>query len=151
MVLLRRFLVMQLLMLWQGGFLFYALFVVPVGTDVLGSAFEQGRITRFVTRSMNLVGVAALGIMLWELICQSGNSKRSTRSIVLSWLIMALSLIVLFWLHPLLEADVDYSVDRFRDRVHFRLLHRTYLWVCTIQWLAGLIFVGLLVARWRRP
>ena len=52
MLLLRRLLVVQLLMLWQGGFLFYVVFVVPVGTDVLGSSFEQGRITRFVTHSL---------------------------------------------------------------------------------------------------
>ena len=42
---LRRFLVVQALLLWQGGFLFYAAFVVPAGTEVLGSAAAQGAIT----------------------------------------------------------------------------------------------------------
>ena len=54
MTILRRFFVLQSLMLWQGGFLFYAAVVVPIGTDVLGGSFEQGRITRFVTEQMNV-------------------------------------------------------------------------------------------------
>ena len=35
---LRRFLVVQALMLWQGGFLFYTSAVVPTGTNLLGAA-----------------------------------------------------------------------------------------------------------------
>ena len=45
MTLLRRFAVVQLLMLWQGGFLFYSGFVVPVGTDLLGRVGLAQRLT----------------------------------------------------------------------------------------------------------
>ena len=68
MTIFRRFLVVQALMLWQGGFLFYASFVVPVGTEMLGGSFEQGRITRHVTDSMNAVGAVALVIFVWDLL-----------------------------------------------------------------------------------
>ena len=45
----RRLLLLIGLMFWQGGFLFYAAVVVPVGTRVLGSETEQGFITQSVT------------------------------------------------------------------------------------------------------
>ena len=59
MQLLRRFLVVQALLFWQGGFLFYAAVVVPTGTDVLGS-IGQGRVTRHVTDWMNVIGAVAV-------------------------------------------------------------------------------------------
>ena len=65
MSLVRRFLVIQALLLWQGGFLFYAAVVVPTGTEVLGS-FEQGRVTRHVTNSMNVIGAVTLIILAWD-------------------------------------------------------------------------------------
>ena len=36
MTAVRRFLVFQTLLLWQGGFLFYTAVVVTIGTQVLG-------------------------------------------------------------------------------------------------------------------
>ena len=53
---LRRFLVLQSLLLWQGGFLFYAAFVVPAGTEVLGSSAAQGVITTRVVDALNVCG-----------------------------------------------------------------------------------------------
>ena len=50
-VLIRQFLVMSAVALWLGGFTFYALVVVPTGTDVLGGSVEQGFVTQAVTRN----------------------------------------------------------------------------------------------------
>ena len=66
MTTLRRFLVVQALMLWQGGFLFYAAVVVPAGTEVLGSGAAQGPITARVTDALNLCGLAALVLTAWD-------------------------------------------------------------------------------------
>ena len=60
LTLLRRFLVVSALMFWQGGFLFYASIVVPIGQEVLPTPQDQGFITRHVTKSMNVSGAVAL-------------------------------------------------------------------------------------------
>jgi hypothetical protein len=62
----RRFLVLIALMFWQGGFLFYAAVVVPIGQSVLGSHLEQGMITRQVTTYLNLAGCISLFIFGWD-------------------------------------------------------------------------------------
>src|SRR5262245_48274036 len=64
--LFRRFLVLAALMFWQGGFFLYAGVVVPIGTEVLGSASEQARITRRVTVWLNWTAVVALVPMAWD-------------------------------------------------------------------------------------
>ena len=42
--------------IWWGGLSFYALFVVPIGTEIVGG-FEQGFITQRVTNWLNAIGV----------------------------------------------------------------------------------------------
>ena len=89
---LRRFAVVQLLLLWQGGFLFYAACVVPAGTRALGSAAAQGAVTARVTDALNVVGAVALAGWAtrrgtpsvprrgWGSWCRTGRSRRRSRS-----------------------------------------------------------------------
>lgn len=151
MTLLRRFLVLQALIIWQGGFLFYAAVVVPIGTELLGGNFEQGKITRFVTADMNLIGAAALAVFAWEILA-SWRTAPTTRWLLWGpWLVMALGLLALFLLHPPMAEMVDPGKSRLTGPHpgDFRLLHRTYLWISTIQWAAGLVFAFALVRSWR--
>ncbi|MCE9530541.1 MAG: hypothetical protein K8T89_05335 [Planctomycetes bacterium] len=150
MTLFRRFLVLQLLMLWQGGFLFYTTFVVPVGTEVLGGAFAQGRITRIVTKSMNWVGLAAVIVFAWELY-QARASKRRARLLWGTWLIMAIGLAMLFNLHAHLMSLVDFETAKIADRREFKYWHGVYLWICTFNWAAGLVFAWALLGAWSDP
>jgi hypothetical protein len=154
MTILRRFLVLQLLMLWQGGFLFYAAVVVPTGTKVLGGSFEQGHITRFVTEQMNVIGAVALAFFVWELLHARPRLLRQRCILWGCWLIMAAGLTVLFLLHPRMVEMVNFessSASRFRGQhADFRFLHRTYLWIVSIQWAVGLVFALVMIAAWRR-
>ena len=150
MTLFRRFLVLQALMLWQGGFFFYASFVVPVGTDVLGGSFEQGRITRFVTQSINWIGLAAILIFAWDLLSTPPRSSKLKWVLWGSWLVMAAGLAALFLLHPRLMELVDFETMSYHDRKQFRFYHRTYLWVSTFQWAAGLVYAFTIVWAWKR-
>src|SRR4051794_27557099 len=113
MTILRRFLVVQMIMLWQGGFLFYAAVVVPIGTEVLGGSFEQGAITRFVTQKLNWIGVAAVGVFGWELLASQPPSRRQRRLLWGSWLILSVGLVALFLVHPLLMDRVDFAKSKF--------------------------------------
>jgi hypothetical protein len=146
---IRRFLVIQALALWQGGFLFYATFVVPVGTSVLGSSAEQGAITRRVTDYLNACGVAALLVCLWDLAGRHrGNALVRWRW--LFWLGMAVILGGLITLHVPMESLLDDPTAGSAGRSHFRALHRLYLWLSTAQWLLALGYVYLTLRAWRQ-
>src|SRR5205809_4730310 len=93
-----RFACLIALAIWMGGFTFYALVVIPTGNHLLGS-IRQGLLTQQVTQWMNLIGIATLAILLpgaWRCKGRAG-----------SWLVMAASLALLFWLHPRLDALID--------------------------------------------
>ena len=125
--------------LWFGGFAFYVSFVVPIGTEVLGSAFEQGMITRQVTVVLNYVGIIAVSLMVVDAI-SSWKAERSKVKFVQFGLVcfITLMLLVLFWLHPKIDAFVDtQSQDIVGDYDQFYFLHRLYLWASTFQWIAA--------------
>jgi hypothetical protein len=144
MITLRRFLVWQSLLIWQGGFFFYSAVVVPVGTDAIGS-FGQGAITRHVTVWMNLIGIATLVCLLWDLLAES--TLRKTR--VNLWLVMAVGLVVLFVLHPKMERLVDFEAGYAHDHPAFYRLHKIYLYTATVQWLAGMAYAAASQKAWR--
>src|SRR5437764_1383870 len=100
----RRYLVLLTLMFWQGGFTFYAAVVVPIGTEILGSAEEQGWITRRVTVFLNLAGAIALGVLAWD-IASGGDANRLRRRLRwLTWGLMVITLLLLFSWHGQLES-----------------------------------------------
>jgi hypothetical protein len=148
LTLLRRWLVVVALMFWQGGFTFYVAVVVPVAQDEIGHT-AQGFITRHVTNWLNLAGSVALLVLAWDLVATPDPSAWRRRGRWLSWLGMALTLGVLIWLHPRLDALLDPNAHDVRDRALFRPRHRTYLWVSTIQWACTVLYTILSLWVWR--
>jgi hypothetical protein len=149
-LLARRFSVLAALMFWQGGFTFYAAIVVPIGTDVLGSAAEQARVTRLVALNLNIVAAISLVLLAWDIV-----ATRSRRSLYWSrwllWLGMAICLMILLFVYPQLDRlfhGEEAFLDR-ADRATFKPLHRFYLWVTTTQWSCALLFVLLTLESWR--
>ena len=132
--LLRRFVVLTALMFWQGGFLFYASVVVPIGQEVLGSHKEQGFITQRVTNYLNLSGAIALAILAWDIAASRGSSAWRYGARWLCWLGMLATLLWLVWLHPRLDDLLDTTLKDIIEHRAFRAQHRTYLWVSTAQW-----------------
>ena len=144
----RRFLVVQALMLWQGGFLFYTTAVVPAGTQALGSSAAQGAITARVTDALNVTGVVALGLMCWDLALTRDPNTRRTAARWWCWAIALLCQYLLFVLHQLL----DYFMDPGRMHVvivpPFYTVHRMYLWVSTVMWVACLLLTWWTLRAW---
>ena len=142
---IRRFIVLQCLLLWQGGFFFYAAVVVPIGTDVLGP-FAQGSVTRHVTQMLNWIGFAAILVLAWDQFSNKHGSKRRWWL----WAAMSIALLALVVLHPIVESRVDFGTTTgFRDYPSFYLWHRVYLYVSAVQWLAGLAYMVFLIRDWR--
>jgi hypothetical protein len=147
MITLRRFVLLAALLFWLGGFVFYTAVVVPIGTEELGS-LQQGFITRRVTRTLNLSAAIALAVLLWDLLRHDPSAWRR-RLRWSCWFGMVLALITLFYNHAYLDRLLDADTMTVRDRRAFYLAHRAYLWLSTVQWGFGVVFLLLLPAAWR--
>ena len=147
MALFRRFLVVQALLLWQGGFLFYAAVVVPIGTDTLG-AFAQGRVTRQATDALNVIGVAAVLVLAWDQLANAELGRlRYARWVF--WGLLAVGLAALTVVHGMIDRHVELAADgRVTDYPAFYFWHRVYLCVSTAQWIAGLGYTVVLLKAW---
>ena len=137
----RRVAAILLLALWWGGFTFYALVVVPTGHHVLRSKVRQGFITQEVTNKLNWLGAVTLALLLWQMLAarREGVSPRCFQVTAWSWSVLAVTLAALFWLHPHLDALLDPVNRSVVDDDRFYALHRWYLIVATVQWLAALV------------
>jgi hypothetical protein len=145
----RRSCVVQLFMLWQGGFLFYTSFVVPTGTQVLGSAAAQGMITARVTDRLNVVGAIALAVVAWELNYTRDSRPRRTAARWWCWAVAFVAQWCLFFLHRLLDSFMDPERTHVVIQPLFYPVHRIYLWTSTVQWIACVLLVWFTVAAWR--
>jgi hypothetical protein len=150
MIPVRRWLLLWALMFWQGGFMFYGGVVVPVGSAVLGSDREQGFITRRVTNYLNLAGAVALAAWGWDLSTTRGVSPGGRRLRWAIWVGLVLSLALLAWLHPRLDALLAPEDATVLDRRRFRSLHERYLVVSTVQWVGCLLLTALTIRAWRQ-
>jgi hypothetical protein len=144
--LLRRCAVLVALMFWQGGFMFYGAVVVPVGARVLDSHTRQGWVTRSVTNHLNLAGAAALALWASDLASRRDPTPRWYAWAL--WLSLVVLLVAQFSLHTRLDALLDPSARRIRDRPQFHFLHQIYLIVSTAQWTGALALLGLTVRAW---
>jgi hypothetical protein len=149
--LLRRLLVIAGLMFWTGGFTFYAAIVVPIGTDVLGSAAAQGQITRQVAARINQSGIVALAVFALDIAV-----TRSKRGLKIgrwaAWLGMVAIMVALMMLYPHLDHMFHGEIAQFdnaAERAAFRPWHRLYLWTISVQWGIAVLFALLTLAAWR--
>ncbi len=124
-----RYIAVVSLSLWIGGLTFYSLFVIPTGTSVVGG-MAQGIITQQVTDWLNWIGVASLAIMVPTL---------RARWMLATWGALAVTLAILFVLHPQLDALLDAKTREIANYGTFYNWHRAYLIVTAAQWLAGAV------------
>jgi hypothetical protein len=148
LLLLRRFLVLAVLFFWQGGFTFYASVVVPVGQHVFGH-LRQGFITRQVTVYLNVAGAVALAVLLGDLLLAGDGAVWRRRGRWFLWAGMLACLLFLFWLHGRLDELLVPKGFLIRDGEAFRPRHRLYLWISTVQWALGLLYLVFILASWR--
>jgi hypothetical protein len=139
-----------MLALWMGGFTFYAEIVIPTAAHVLGSERQVGFITQQVTRWLNLIGIAALAVFLWNLLAEWPRQPARRRlCLAIAWATMLLSHVGLFAIHPLIDRLLDPSSRGVHDFDHFETLHTFYLAFATVQWSAALVYLWLSLRAWR--
>ena len=124
--------------IWWGGFTFYASVVVPVGSEILGSSRTQGFITQVVTHWLNVA--SALTILMLALDLWLNRRARKTFNFVLEAGIaigLLICLATLVFLHPKMDELISLAGETISDEAEFYKIHRFYLWVSTIQWALG--------------
>lgn len=129
-------LLILLFAIWWGGLTFYALIVVPIGSDVTSSV-EQGFVTQRVTFWHNL---------LFTLLTFCVFAEALFRQNLRWWLLFASLLFVnaaLLLMHWKLSGMID--AEELSVPSEFYRMHAFYLWVTTAEWLIGLAGVILSV------
>jgi hypothetical protein len=128
-------------MFWQGGFVFYASVVVPVGREAIGS--DQSVVTRQVAVYLNLAGAIVLAPLAWDVwITPSHRPGRWA-----AWVGMAIGLPVLVWLYGRLVNIIDPETTG--DYSAFYPTHRWYLWTSTLQWLCAVVYMLFSLLAWK--
>ena len=136
--------------IWWGGFTFYASIVVPVGSETLGSSRTQGFITQEVTHWLNIA--AALTIFLLAMDLWLNRGSRKTRNLLLEVALaigLSLCLVTLAFLHPQLDELITVSGETISDEAKFYRIHRIYLWVSTVQWVIGAVWMASFLMGFR--
>ena len=132
---------------WFGGFTFYASVVVPIGTDILGSARAQGEITQQVSDWINRIALFTSLLLIVEHFLFRRKEKRllSINFLVVIGILVFAGLLI--WLNQELDQMIEQTTNSIRvtNRERFYRQHRLYLWVSTGQWFLGWIWIGRFV------
>lgn len=147
MNLFERTAILVVMTLWWGGLTFYSAVVVPVGTEVLESTELQGLVTQQVTRYLNMLGLLAVGAIIWILLRLEGTRSfaRAKELIALGAILLALQG-GLYWLH----GELGRQLIEDADREAFYNNHRIYLLLIAVQWGLGLMSLVQILKLWRR-
>ncbi len=116
---------------WWGGLSFYAIVVVPIGTETIGSV-QQGFITQQVTFWHNCLYLLFMAMLFVE-----GAYRRS----IWLWAAIATLAIVniaLFLTHAHLTKQMDFHERTVPDTFYSQ--HATYLWITTVDYRATFIW-----------
>ena len=139
-----RYVVVLMLAGWWGALTFYGMVVVPEGTEQLGSQ-TQGLVTQQVTRTLNLVADAVIGLLFFEL------RRSGTRSKWIAWGVFSACQIVLYAVHAWLSALLQPAAGKSVDWPWFYDVHRIYLLATALQWGIGLFLLWGVVAVRAKP
>ena len=131
----RAFLVWTLA-LWLGGFTFYSAAVIPVLHDQLGSPMDAGLVTQRVTDILNYTGIVAVLLGWFAVILERKSGRVLRASSKASRVLLgtfSACLLALLGLHVVMDRRLDSG-----SLAGFYSLHRAYLWISVLQWLASL-------------
>jgi hypothetical protein len=123
-------LVLLLWGVWWGGLCFYAVVVVPIGTDSIGSV-DQGFITQRVTWWHNLIFAAFLVCLAVE-----AYRRRHRTLWAFAFALTTIDIALILW-HARLTQMMDF--DSRSVPGHFYGEHAVYLWITAAEWGLGIL------------
>lgn len=123
---------------WWGGLSFYAVIVVPIGTELIGSV-EQGFITQRVTMWHNCLAV----LFLFCLAVEAYSRKSRVLWVVL--ILLTMTTIALSVRHRLLSTLMDFQKQSVNK--DFYAQHAVCLWITAAEWILGMAIPFFLQRR----
>lgn len=136
--------------LWMGGFTFFTSVSLRVAHRVLHKAQEFGFVTQLVTDRLNAIGVIASLLLLAHLAAHWQILVRWRRLLLgVTWLLLAVTLVCLFNLHHAIVAVVDFEQRVVVDADTFERVHRRYKQVASVQWLAAVLHLTVMLTAGR--
>ena len=147
---LQQYVTLLAVVLWLGGFTFYAACVVRVASRVLGGT-EQGYVTQHVMSMLQWIAVVMLGFILFDIILYAKtNLKMVTLLRAVAWLTMAITTGVLFLVHAQMSNLMDSETLSMPDFERFSPLHQRYQFVATVYWCACMLDLAFLLHTHKR-
>ena len=122
---------------WWGGLTFYALVVVPIGTEAIGSV-EQGFITQRVTHWHN-----ALTVLVSIVLFIQGYRTRSRTLWIIAASLSIIAIALVLW-HARLTGMMDFKQQTVPGGFYGE--HAVYLWITASEWA-----LGMLIPIWLFP
>lgn len=136
--------------LWMGGFTFFTSVSLRVAHNVLSESHEFGFVTQVVTDRLNVIGLIASLLLLAQLAAHWQVLVRWRRFLLgFTWLIMAVTLAFLFNLHNAIDAVVNFEQRVVIDADAFEPVHVRYKQVATVQWLAAVLHLTVMLTASR--
>ncbi len=115
--------------MWWGGLSFYAIVVVPIGTEQIGSV-EQGFITQKVTLWHNVITILFVLALSIDAFCRK---KRASWVVVV---LLATITVALLIAHSMLSSQMNFQEKSVPN--HFYSQHAIYLWITAAEWFVGM-------------
>ena len=134
----------------MGGFTFFTSVSLRVAHKVLNESQEFGFVTQVVTDRLNVIGLVALLLLLAQLAAHWQVLIRWRRFLLgFTWLVMAVTLAFLFNLHNAIDVAVNFEQRTVIDYDAFEPVHVRYKQVATVQWLAAVTHLTVLLTAGR--
>lgn len=140
--------------LWMGGFTFFTAVSLRVAHRVLDDPGDFGFVTQTVTDRLNIIGLVAVVLLLaqltshWRIL-----ASRPRFAMTCTWLTLAITLGLMFLQHNQIDGLLDFQQRLVTDRDAFERVHDRYEMTATIQWLAAVVHLAVMltVAGVRSP
>lgn len=134
----------------MGGFTFFTSVSLRVAHKVLSESQEFGYVTQVVTDHLNVIGLIALLLLLAQLAAHWQVLVRWRRFLLgFTWLILAVTLAFMFNLHNAIDALVNFEQRVVIDYDAFEPVHRHYKQIATVQWLAAVVHLTVMLTASR--
>jgi hypothetical protein len=148
MVWICRILFLLVFALFWGGLTFYTGFVVRISHDVLDDPMDGGLITQRVTAVLQVFGTVTVVLMACNALVIARYSKKCGYALGAIAAMVVCALAGLFVVHGHLDAVIDVAASEITDYDAFKIGHRRYNQLTTIQWLGSLAYLAITVFAW---
>ena len=115
------------------------------------SHFKVGLVTQKVTTELNVIGAAALILMLWNTVASWRPSGPWVRRGLAASLVVAIAAHgAVYLIHGFLDGLLSPPSPGMSESATFHRPHEAYLVATAVEWTAGLVYLLAALMAWRQ-